>query len=286
VTMRRRLHVAVMMVLMMTAILILQRELVARRTEQSSATEVEKLPDADVLAFMSLGFEEVMSDFYWVKAVLYEGRESGEKDYSYFSSLIDLSTSLDPYFQYPYLFGSVILAVMAGDYEASDRLLMKGYALHGESWRFPFGLGYNAYFHDGDAKRAARYLSVAAHLDRSPAYLPRLVTRLYHESGSLDVAIRFLETVLADAGEGEQSLELRKRLEALRSMHYLEHAVSRYHREQGQDPAAIEDLVTAGTVKEIPDDPYGGRFYLDEDGSIRSTSRLRPVVVHGDKGGV
>ncbi len=284
--MRRRTHTAVILIFMMTAVLLLQRQLVARRTGQAADVKAEQLPDLDVLRFMSLGHEEVLSDFYWIKAVMYEGHEGMEKDYSYFSSLIDLSTSLDPNFEYPYLFGSVILAVMAGDFDASDRLLMKGYALHGGNWRFPFGLGYNAYFHHGDAERAAGYLSVAARTDRSPAYLPRLVTRLYHESRSLGVAIRFLETVMADVGEGEQRRELQKRLQALRCMHYLEQSVARYRQARGRNPLGIEDLVTAGIAKKIPRDPYGGRFYLDEDGSVRSTSRLRPVVVPGDKGGV
>lgn len=284
--MRKQVHRFLILIVMMASVLLLQRELAARRIERSTGGDVEQLPDLDVLRFMSLGHEEVLSDFYWIKAVLYEGNETVEKDYTHFASLIDLSTGLDPYFQYPYLFGSVILAVMAGDYDASDRILLKGYALHGESWRFPFGLGYNAYFHYGDSKKAARYLSIAAQLDRSPSYLPRLVARLYHESGSLDVAIDFLETVMEGTEDGEQRRELQKRLLALRRMRSLERAVILYRREQDRAPLEIEDLVISGTVREIPVDPYGGTFYIDEKGSVRSTSRLRPLIMHGDKGGV
>jgi hypothetical protein len=272
-------------VLLFTAMLLLQRELDARRVEHGSAMTTGALPKPGHLRALSLGHEEVLSDFYWVKAVLYEGTERTEKDYRYFSSLIDLVTTLDPYFQYPYIFGSVILSVMANDPAASDKLLLQGFTYHRDTWRFPFGLGYNAYFHYGDPRGAARYLGIAATLDGCPAYVPRLASRLYHESGSIDVAIRFLTTIAREMEDGEERRILETRIEALRMIQFLEGIVSQYRKDLERNPLVLDDLVRAGYLHKVPSDPYGGRFYLDEECNVYSTSRLRPVVPYETKGG-
>jgi hypothetical protein len=272
-------------ILLFIAMLLLQRELDARRVEHGCANTSVPLPEPCYLRALSLGHEEMVSDFYWVKAVLYEGTEGIDRDYRYFSSMIDLVTELDPYFQYPYIFGSVILSIVANDPEGSDRLLLDGFAFHRDAWRFPFGLGYNAYFHHGDPRDAARYLSMAATLEGCPAYVPRLASRLYTESGSIDVAIRFLATLVREMEESEERRILETRIEALKMIQHLEENVARYREETGQNPQQLSDLVQAGYLQCVPNDPYGGRFCLDENGTVYSTSKLRPPATHEDKGG-
>jgi hypothetical protein len=39
-------------------------------------------------------------------------------------------------------------------------------------------------------------------------------------------------------------------------------------------PRNIQALITAGIIKEIPKDPYGGSYYLTEAGSVYTTSNL------------
>jgi hypothetical protein len=268
--------------IMMSVLLFLQNELDARRTDCSVMKE--RLPNPQALRILSLGHEEVVADYYWFKTVLYAGGETTDKDYGYFSSLVDLVTSLDPQFEYPYLFGSVILSLEANDHEASDRLLLKGYAHHQNSWRFPFGLGYNSYFYHGDPVKAARYLVLAAKLPRRPAYLPILASRVCNEAGNTEVAIRFLETIIEETPEGKQRERLEQRLGALRVINYLESVVREYTRERGRSPGDMGELIRAGYLKRIPDDPYGGTFYLDDKGHVLTTSELRSAAYGIEKG--
>lgn len=271
--------------LLFTAMLVLQRQLDATRIEHGCSMAIAALPRPGVLRALSLGHEEVLSDFYWVKAVLYEGTEGIEKDYGYFSSLLDLVTALDPHFQYPYIFGSVILSIVANDAEASDRLLLQGFTFHKDHWRFPFGLGYNAYFHHQDPKGAARYLGIAANLDGCPSYVPRLASRLYHESGNIEVAIRFLTTIVQDMEEGEERRILETRIEALEMIQHLEGQIALYRRDLGRSPRDLAELVRAGYLHKMPSDPYGGQFYLDQGCTVYSTSNLRPINPSAVKGG-
>jgi len=45
--------------------------------------------------------------------------------------------------------------------------------------------------------------------------------------------------------------------------------------EQERPPEKIDVLIAKGVINEIPQDPYGGEFYIDKDGSIKTTSELR-----------
>lgn len=55
---------------------------------------------------------------------------------------------------------------------------------------------------------------------------------------------------------------------------YLEKAVERYKLKFGMMPKNLDKLVAYGIIKGIPSDPYGGKFYLDRKGSIKTSSKL------------
>jgi len=266
------------------AILLLQSELDAQKDQHREAVNCERLADVRVLKFLSLGFEEVIADYYWFKTVLYTGGDAKSMDFEYFASLVDQVITLDPHFQTPYIFGSVILAIEADDIDGSDRLLLKGFTRFPDAWRFPFGLGYNNYFHHGNPEKAARYLAIAARLPDHPSYLPALASRVYLEAGNPEVAIKFLETILDEAPEGQQREKLARRLEALRMILQLEKLAERFRQDGNGHLESLHELVDAGYLKKVPRDPYGGEFYLNEDGRVYSTSKLRPVDTEIQKG--
>jgi hypothetical protein len=63
-------------------------------------------------------------------------------------------------------------------------------------------------------------------------------------------------------------------LEALKKILALEQAAGLYRKKTGRAPRDIQALVDRGYIKDIPTDPYGGRFYMDKNGSIMTTSNL------------
>ena len=59
---------------------------------------------------------------------------------------------------------------------------------------------------------------------------------------------------------------------------WLREATERYAERFGRKPARIEELVESGMMRELPEEPLGGRYYLDADGEPRTTKeaeRLR-----------
>ena len=64
------------------------------------------------------------------------------------------------------------------------------------------------------------------------------------------------------------------RAAAFEKILHLEKAVLAYRKRFQTEPKKLEDLVEAGLLVKIPEDPYGGSFYLDNEGRVRTTSRL------------
>ena len=84
-------------------------------------------------------------------------------------------------------------------------------------WRFPFYIGFNAFYHQQDPERAAAYMRYAASLPGGPEYLPRLAASLTAESGRVEAAIRFLTTLAEGARDESARANILQKIEDLRA---------------------------------------------------------------------
>ncbi|MGA1840020.1 MAG: tetratricopeptide repeat protein [bacterium] len=151
------------------------------------------LPSGKFLKPACLGFESLMADLLWIKAISYfGGHYLTDRSYKWLYHILDLVTSLDPLFRYPYEFGGVILSLEGGNPEQSILLLEKGIEHHPEYWRLYFYLGFNYFYYFNDFQNASRYITRAAQLPGHPSYLPRLAASLLTTSGQKNTALSFL----------------------------------------------------------------------------------------------
>jgi tetratricopeptide (TPR) repeat protein len=110
--------------------------------------------------------------------------------------MLDVITTLDPQWLYPYLFGGVTLSLDLDRPNLANKLLRKGIQEHPDVWKLPFLVGFNAYFGLGDAKTAARFIDKASKLPGAPTYLKGFASRLYVKGGSRERALQFLKEVI------------------------------------------------------------------------------------------
>ena len=61
-----------------------------------------------------------------------------------------------------------------------------------------------------------------------------------------------------------------RQVEVERDLQILEQAVGEYRTRTGAPPGRLADLVLAGLLARIPEEPYGGRYLLMPDGQVRS----------------
>ena len=207
------------------------------------------VPEPQVARVMSMGFEALVSDYYWLKAVQVAGgnRSTGREEYgNYLARLVDLVTSLNPHVGHAYRFAAVWLTQSEQEVREANRLLRRGIEHHPEDWRNWFYLGFNQFYYLGENEKAADTIAVASDLPRAPAYLSRLVARLKAESGGLEVAEVLLRQMVEDAKDDTSRrgyLSALDEIEIERRARFLDSARERFKELQGRDLGSVSELV-------------------------------------------
>ena len=236
------------------------------RVEQQALGEVGPLPDGNALRVLSLGFDRLVADLYWIRTLYYMGDErSHEAGYPAAARLADLVTDIDPYFRTVYSVMPGALSGMARDPDAARALLEKG-VQNVEYWKLHFYLGFNYFFWYLDFARAAEQMQAAAELPGGPPYLPLLTARLHAEAGAPETAMLFIRERLAQAATPEEREQLEKRywdLWITRDLAQIDAAVEVWRAENPAAPADVAALVRAGLLDEMPLDPRGKPYSIE-----------------------
>ena len=191
---------------------VIQTNLDDLQKKKENSDEFFYVPSGEFLKVASLGYNKMLADLYWLKALQHIGdNEWGKKGYPYLFPILDLVTDLDPKFEYAYEVGGVVLSVYTDRIAESNKLLKKGVSQDLQAWELPFYLGFNHFYYMEDYEKAAFYMSKAAKTPNRPAYVPRLAARLYVESGSANTALDFLISVKESTKDERVRKELDRR---------------------------------------------------------------------------
>ena len=198
--------------------------------------------------FFALGFEAVVSDYYWLQAVQIVGFErAGVGDTAQrVAKLIDVVTTLDPWVGHPYRFAAVWLTDTLEDVLATNRLLERGIAYHPGEWRNRFLLGFNYFFYLEDNARASEVLEQAAALPQAPGYTRLLVARLRSEASGLETAAAFLHELVQHEAEPYARTQYQVALDEIeteRRARFLDRTREEFRRRNGRDIRDVGELV-------------------------------------------
>jgi hypothetical protein len=176
------------------------------------------LPSGRHLKTLTLGFSNLAADALWIKAIAYFGGHAlTDREYPWLFHILDMVTTLDPPFRYPYVFGGIVLSVEAESSDKSIALLSKGMLQYPGDWRFPFYIGFNCFYHQQNPEKAAAYMRYAASLPGRPQYLPRLAASLMAESGRLQAALFYLETMAAGSRDENERAMIAEKIADLKA---------------------------------------------------------------------
>jgi hypothetical protein len=255
------------------------------------------LPKPELAKLAAVGFEAVLSDYYWIQAIYKVGatQERPDEYAPYVSKIIDVVTTLDPYVGHPYRFGAIWLTDSKESVRKGNEMLRRGIEYHPDDWRNYFYLGYNLFYYLNENEAAAQVLEDCAKLDGSPQYLPRLVARLRSESADLESSAIFLSQ-LVHSSESEDAKAIYQgaldEIDVEIKARYLEQARDAYKQLFGRDIETILDLLSGDhpvLAKLPPPEPQelpatlrkGDRWFLDpKTGKITSTYYKRRYRVN------
>ena len=241
------------------------------------------LPSGDYLRMASLGYRELAADLLWLQAIQVMGeRKLSEEAGHWLYQAVDRITTLDPKFVRAYEAGSHALCILVVLPEQSNRLLEKGMRHNPQEWKLPFLLGMNYYFELADDEKAAEVMALASRLPGAPESLVRLAAKLFVSAKSPQQAVELLAKVYEETSDENvrKMLEIRLKESIVeRDLQILEQAISRFQAIHSRRPERLENLVEPGMLRELPMEPFGGRYlYEPATGIVRSsevTERIR-----------
>ena len=228
---------------------------------------------------LSLGYKGVLSDFQFLKLTTFVGdrivhqERLKEEDWDYFKASVESITDLDPYFLDPYFLSEGLLTWEAGQPEEANRLLERGVRYRTWDWRLPYFVGFNYFYFLHDYEKGAEYVMKASRLPHAPDYLPTLAARLAYYGGKTQTGILFLKGMLAHTPDPNLRKIFQMRLLALERANVIENAVQKFMKDHGRLPKSHE-LVSMGYLKEMPVDPYGGKWGILQNGRVFSSSKF------------
>ncbi len=207
------------------------------------------VPDPGLVERITLGFDAVVADYYWLVAVQAIGGEQviDAELGTHLGKLIDVVTTLDPWVDHPYRFAAVWLTESEENVRDANRLLERGIAHHPDEWRNRFYLGFNLFYYLMEYERAAEQLHEASRLEGSPPYLPRLVARLRSETADIDVAETFLRELVQSAADPvarEGYLAGLDEIEIEKKARFLDRARDAFNTLHGRDIMAVDELAS------------------------------------------
>jgi len=192
------------------------------------------------------------------------------------------STRLDPYNMDAYYFAQAVLTWETGMIQQALELLEYGFAHRTWDWYLPFYISFDYAFFLKDYEKAGFYLAKAAELKPEVEWYATLAARYFYEGGSTALALAYLQEMIPAARNEVIKKRLVTRAQAFEAVLQIEQAIAAYKQRFQTDPEDLRRLVSAGLLERIPDDPYGGKFYLDEQGRVRTTSKFAPLEkIHG-----
>ena len=226
---------------------------------------------------ISLGFNGLAADWYWMRSLQYVGKKIGNYEgdirlddltnlnLKLLVPLLETATTLDPEFIEPYEYAAVVLQAI--DVQQAIRLTEKGVNANPNAWRLYHHLGY-IYWRQGQYQLASETYGRGAQVPGAPAWMDAMKAKLLSEGGSRSTA-REIYTRMYEQSSDEQVREMARmhllQLDSLDQRDGLRKLLGAYQARTGKCPESWRELEQAFRTLRIPLDQTGAP--LDPSGA-------------------
>jgi hypothetical protein len=264
------------------------------RAPSDAPTRVLYLTDGRIADRVVLSFDALAADVYWMRAIQHYGRDrrsarvSGRFELLY--PLLDLTTTLDPYFNIAYRFGALFLAQPEPDgpnrVDLSIALLQKGLAHSPAEWKYAMDIGFLYYWYGTggatpapDFAESVRWFERAMAMPGAPNWIRPLVALTRAQGGDRAGAARMLTALAASEEPWIRNSAARglAQIQAMDAIDLLQARVDRYAATVRRPPASWDDLVRAGLIPATPVDPANVPYDYDAAANRVILSRSSPL---------
>ena len=251
-------------------------------------TPVLWLQNANMMHRMALGFDNIIADVYWIRAVVYFGRQrlshDAAKNYDLLYPFLEFVTTLDPRFTTAYRFGAIFLSEEppGGPHrpDLAIELLKRGAERTPERWEYLHDIGFVYFWTLQDYLQAAEWYDRASRIEGAPLWLKSTAAAMLLEGGDRHSARMIWRQMHESTTDEWLKRESRTRLaqfDALDVIDQLNQRLWTYKLRMGATPTRWEDLIAAGMLRGVPRDPAGVPFEIDIDNEVARVSEQSPL---------
>ena len=175
---------------------------------------------------ISLGFNGLAADWYWMRSLQYVGRKIindndapldnlGLLNLKLLAPLLDTATTLDPEFLDPYEYAAIVLPAV--DVQEAIRITQKGIDANPNAWRLYQHLGY-IYWQQGNYQAASETYGRGAQIPGVPAWMLAMKAKMLADGGSRDTAREIYTRMFEESNDDQVKDMARKHLLLLDSL--------------------------------------------------------------------
>lgn len=247
------------------------------RGKEVTLEEVLYMPSGKTVKRLSLGYSSLLADIYWTRAVQYFGNKMNQRSmrYDLLYPLLDITTDLDPHLIVSYEFGSLFLSQKppegAGQPEKAVALVEKGIRENPSYWRLYFTLGFIHYLDRRDYKAASVAFLKGSEIPGAAPWMKVMAARMAEHGDDRSTAVYLWKAVYdtsSDPVVKETAIQHLTSLRAEADIEQLEQRVKIYREKTGVLPGRWLDMVRAGVLPGLPQDPKGLEYKLLPDGTV------------------
>ena len=266
---------AALIVCMASSILLLRQ--VDQTRGKSTLQEALYISSPKVLKRLSLGYDGLLADIYWTRAVQYFGSHhaNGTGEYELLAPLLKITTALDPQLMPAYEFGSSFLSPKppdgAGKPQEAVDLVEYGIRHNPDDWHLYFSLGFIYYTEMHDPAKAADVFRRGSQLPDAHPWLKILAAQMAGTAGDVKTARMMWSATYDTTTDKMVKANAAAHLKALKvddDISALDNIIAHYQLTAGHPPSSFGDLIRAGLLPGVPVDPLGNPYVLTRDGRI------------------
>jgi len=248
-----------------------------RIRSRATLEEVLYVSSPKALKRLSLGYDGLLADVYWTRAVQYFGNKhhTDAADYHLLAPLLEITTTLDPHLTVAYEFGASFLAPPppsgGGVPDRAIQLLEYGIRNNPDEWRLYYNLGFVYYMDLKDYSRAADAFARGSRVPNANALLRVLAGRMAEHAGDIATARLMWNAAYQSTRDSSVRANASAHLRAIQvdeDVTHLESLTASYRQRTGHFPSTFTELRSLGMLNQTPVDPLGVPYKLVSGGGI------------------
>lgn len=281
---RKILALAAVIVLAMSAAILLSQWIDQRKPAAVSVDDESLYLNAKTARRMSLAFNGLAADWYWMRSLQYVGKKIisvpddveidnlQQLNLKLLAPLLDNATTLDPEFFDPYEYAAVVLPAI--DVDEAIRITQKGIKANPNAWRLYQHLGY-IYWQQKNYEAAAEVYDRGSKIPGAPAWMEAMKAKMAADGGSRATAREIYSRMYEQSADPKVQDMAKKRLLQLDSLDErdgLQKILAAYQQRVNRCPASWKEIeAVLRSVRapldanSAPLDPTGVPYVLKSD---------------------